>query len=133
MFFRTSLSDRYAPDDSSSLIYIINTEKKKLSYGFQDLEDQIDLEFSDITSNLFLLSFLSIINQSALKQLSIYRQRLTKVKLKRRSLKKLLLLRYEFEKTITPFESFLSDRIRWNLVQDDFQKLFPKKRSEPRI
>ena len=38
-----------------------------------------------------------------------------------------MLLRYEFEKTITPFESFLSDRIRWNLVQDDFQKLFPKK------
>ena len=127
LFFRTSLSDRYAPDDSSSLIYIINTEKKKPSYGFQDFEDQIDLEFSDITTNLFLLSFLSIINQSALKQLSIYRQRLTKIKLKRRSLKKLLLLRYEFEKTITPFESFLSDHIQWNLVQDDFQKLFPKK------
>ena len=61
LFFRTSLSDRYAPDDSSSLIYIINTEKKKPSHGFQNLEDQIDLEFSDITSNLFLLSFTSML------------------------------------------------------------------------
>ena len=63
LFFRTSLSDRYAPDDSSSLIYIINTEKKKPSYGFQDFEDQIDLEFSDITTNLFLLSFLSCLSE----------------------------------------------------------------------
>lgn len=127
LFFRTCLSDRYNSSDFSNFIYIVNTEKKELSFGFQTIEEQIDLEFSDITSDLFLLTFLSIINQSTLKELSIYRQRLAKIKLKRSSLKKLLFLRYQFEKTIAPFESFLSDYIRWNLIQTNLQQFFPKR------
>lgn len=125
LFFQTSLSDRYNYCDKTSLIYIINTERKQLKFGFQDLEDQIDFEFTDaIASSLFLLLFLSISNNAAQKIISYYRERFNKIKLNTHSLKKVLLLRFNFEKDIVSHESIISQPSKWSIAQLDFQRIF---------
>lgn len=128
LFFQSSLTSRYNYIDTTSLIYVVNPSLKKHTPSYQTTQGSICLDFVDtIAPSLFLLLFLSMANRISERTIPYYRNRLNKIKLNTHSLKNCLLLRFEFEKNIAPYESLLSDSTRYSNAQLALQNLLSKR------
>jgi hypothetical protein len=122
MFFETSLSGRYADDETSSrLVYIIKDDGIMAGH-MKSVKDKVHYHIEDYARGYFRFLFLKILARTAGKEIVHYKKQLDKIKLKKNKLNTLLKLRYEFERKIDSYVRYTRDSA-WtdsiNILQHD--------------
>lgn len=109
MFFSCSLSGRYDRVESiGRLIYIAKDDGIEIGQ-FKSIKDYVYHHVKDYAREYFRFMFLEALSNRSAKVVVKYKQELDKIKLRKNKLKRLLKLRYKFEREIDYFIRYVSN------------------------
>jgi len=125
--FNFSTTERYEEYARNDIIFIYNNENYELKY-YNTKDYEVVHTNKDWISALFCFLCLKTINLYTGQKIIKYRSKLNLIKLKKNKLKKLLRLRYEFEKEVDWFKRYTSDNI-WEKTSSIAGERFEHKQS----
>lgn len=127
IFFNTKLSGRYSEDSYSDMLFIFHDEKMNISGGYSDIGYQVVHNFcQSYLCDFFKIQFLDICNTYFSKELVQYKNKLNKIKLRKKRLHSLLKLRYVFERKIDLYKRLVKDPI-WDDCKNRIENVFESK------
>lgn len=111
MFFETSLSGRYEHSETDSrLMYIIKDDGIDIGQ-LKSVKDYAYHHMDDFAKEYFKFLFLRVLTREAGAVVVKYKRRLDRIKLKKDKLRKLLKLRYQFERQMDAFARYAREDI----------------------
>ena len=102
--------------------YVVNIRNKK-EKPYMSLEDEIITELENVYSKLIKTHILKVMNKKFTSVTSNYRNKVNNVKIKKKSYKKLLNLRYAYEKDINVFKR-LFEEIDWEYEKERLESFY---------
>lgn len=108
--------------DFLDYMYIVNTELSEQKDYYADMDHQIAYELEELYSYLMKTHILKVMSNNFSSMTSSYRNKIKNIKIKKRSYKKLLMLRYAYEKDIDFFKR-LFEEIDWEYEKEKLSSL----------
>lgn len=106
------LTDSMNNKKYSDYTYIVNTNLKEKVEGYYDMDEQIVRELENLYPYLIKTHILKVMSNKFSSVSSYYRNKINNVRIKKKSYKKLLTLRYAYEKDINILKR-LFDEVDW--------------------
>lgn len=132
MFFEPNLSARHSELQRNDVLIVINDQTYPIGEGYYSFDFQVTFEMSEKTSKLLKLIIVKTINGYFTSLGAEYRNKVNKIRMKKRFLKKLLKLRFEFESDFVLFKRINSE-VDWDKEKDDAVDIFPNDADESKI
>lgn len=126
IFFKIDGSGRYEENHLKDMIYIVNEKTVERSDMYPNIDFQIVEEYVDnLGLSVFKFAILDMLNDLIAKECVIYKSKLNKIKLRKNRLRKMLKLRYLYEKDIDFYRRYVSDDI-WERAEGEIATVFDR-------
>lgn len=139
LFFHYGLSGRYEQyPPNRRLIYVIKDDGIEAGQ-LKSVKDDVYFHIDRYAREYFKFLFLNILSKETGKTIVFYKHRLDKVKLRKRRLKTLLKLKYQFSRDTDDFKRYVRDDdwedsiFRLKDIYEDSDEMLKKMRSHPYI
>ncbi|SLK07560.1 MULTISPECIES: hypothetical protein [unclassified Paenibacillus] len=124
IFFESNSNAKNSGIQRNDILLVINEDDHPKSEGYYSFDYQVTLEILEKTSELFKLIIVKTLNGYFTSLGSAYRNKVNRIKMKKRFYRKLLKVRFEFEKDFILFRR-INNEIDWEDEKNNAFKVFP--------
>ncbi|QSF46194.1 hypothetical protein [Paenibacillus tianjinensis] len=132
IFFEPNLSAKPRELQRNDILIVINEDTYSKKEGYYSFDFQATIEMSEKTTNLLKLIIVKTLNGFFISLGAEYRNNVNKIRMKKRFLKRLLKLRFQFESDFVLFKRIKSE-VDWEKEKVDSEGIFPDDTDESKI